>query len=66
MRRILRRGGSFEAADRIGAGQQAIEEDPTLTSPEVRYLVNFIRESKRGVILRKPTRRLAEELVADE
>ena len=43
-----------------------IEQDPTLTSPEVRYLVSFIRESKRGVILRKPTRRLAEELVADE
>ena len=43
-----------------------IEQDPTLTSPEVRYLVDFIRQSKRGVILRKPTRRLAEELVADE
>ena len=43
-----------------------IEQDPTLTSPEVRYLVDFIRGSKRGVILRKPRRRLAEELVADE
>jgi UDP-N-acetylglucosamine acyltransferase len=42
-----------------------IEQDPTLTSPEVRYLVEFIRSSQRGVILRKPTRR-AEELVADE
>jgi UDP-N-acetylglucosamine acyltransferase len=42
-----------------------IEQDPALTSPEVRYLVEFIRSSQRGVILRKPTRR-AEELVADE
>jgi UDP-N-acetylglucosamine acyltransferase len=42
-----------------------IEQDPTLTSPEVRYLVDFIRTSERGVILRRPARR-AEELVADE
>ena len=42
-----------------------IEQDPTLTSPEVGYLVDFIRTSERGVILRRPTRR-AEELVADE
>jgi UDP-N-acetylglucosamine acyltransferase len=42
-----------------------IEQDPTLTSPEVHYLVEFIRTSQRGVILRRPTRR-AEELVADE
>jgi UDP-N-acetylglucosamine acyltransferase len=42
-----------------------IEADPTLTSPEVRYLVDFIRASQRGVILRRPTRK-AEELVAEE
>ena len=42
-----------------------IEQDVTLTSPEVRYLVDFIRSSGRGVILRRPTRR-AEELVADD
>ena len=42
-----------------------IERDPGLTSPEVRYLVDFIRTSRRGVILRRPSRR-AEELVADE
>ena len=42
-----------------------IEQDPALTSPEVKYLVEFIRSSPRGVILRRPTRR-AEELVADE
>jgi UDP-N-acetylglucosamine acyltransferase len=44
-----------------------IEHDPTLTSAEVRYLVDFIRTSQRGVILRRPIRRFStEELVADE
>jgi UDP-N-acetylglucosamine acyltransferase len=42
-----------------------IEQDEALTAPEVRYLVEFIRSSQRGVILRRATRR-AEELVADE
>jgi UDP-N-acetylglucosamine acyltransferase len=42
-----------------------IEQDPGLTSPEVQYLIDFIRTSQRGVILRRPTRR-AEELDADE
>jgi UDP-N-acetylglucosamine acyltransferase len=44
---------------------EQIEGDPTLTSPEVRYLVDFIRSSQRGVILRKPTRK-AGELVSEE
>ena len=43
----------------------AIEHDPELTDPEVQYLVEFIRSSQRGVILRRPGRR-SEELVADE
>jgi UDP-N-acetylglucosamine acyltransferase len=42
-----------------------MERDPALSAPEVRYLIDFIRSSRRGVILRRPTRR-AEELVADE
>jgi len=42
-----------------------IDADASLSAPEVRYLVDFIRTSRRGVILRRPTRR-AEELVADE
>jgi UDP-N-acetylglucosamine acyltransferase len=42
-----------------------IENEPTLDAAEVRYLVEFIRTSQRGVILRRPTRR-NEELVADE
>ena len=37
-----------------------IESDPGLQSPEVRYLVDFIRSSKRGVGLRRPSRRLEE------
>jgi UDP-N-acetylglucosamine acyltransferase len=43
----------------------AIEDDPTLDDVEVAYLLDFIRTSGRGVILRRPSRR-AEELVADE
>jgi UDP-N-acetylglucosamine acyltransferase len=42
-----------------------IEQDPALSSPEIRYLLEFIRTAERGVILRRPTRR-TEELVADE
>jgi UDP-N-acetylglucosamine acyltransferase len=42
-----------------------IEQDGELTAPDVRYLIDFIRSSQRGVILRRPTRR-AEEMVADE
>ena len=42
-----------------------IDEDDTLSCPEVQYLVEFIRSSQRGVILRRATRR-TEEMVADE
>ncbi|MGH9312369.1 MAG: acyl-ACP--UDP-N-acetylglucosamine O-acyltransferase [Vicinamibacterales bacterium] len=42
-----------------------IEADRTLSCDEVRYLVEFIRTSTRGVILRRPARRV-EEMVADE
>ena len=35
-----------------------------LHCPEIRYLVDFIRSSKRGVGLRRPSRRL-EEVVED-
>ena len=41
-----------------------IERDRTLSCPEVQFVVDFIRSSERGVILRRATRR-AEE-VADE
>jgi hypothetical protein len=37
---------------------EIIERDPTLSAPEVRYLVGFIASAPRGVILRRPSRRL--------
>jgi UDP-N-acetylglucosamine acyltransferase len=42
-----------------------IEKDSTLACPEVEYLVDFIRTSQRGVILRRATRR-AQEVLAEE
>jgi UDP-N-acetylglucosamine acyltransferase len=47
-----------------GAVQQ-IERDRSLACSEVQYLLDFIRTSQRGVILRRATRR-AEEVLADE
>ncbi len=44
---------------------ERIAHDPDVRCPEVDYLVEFIRTSTRGVILRRPSRRV-EELVADE
>jgi UDP-N-acetylglucosamine acyltransferase len=42
-----------------------IERDRSLSCEEVQYLLEFIRSSARGVILRRATRR-AEEVLADE
>jgi UDP-N-acetylglucosamine acyltransferase len=42
-----------------------IEQDPALQCEEVRYLIDFIRTSPRGVVLRRASRRL-EEVVADD
>jgi UDP-N-acetylglucosamine acyltransferase len=39
------------------AALAAIEKDEGIDCPEVRYLVAFIRSAKRGVILKRPTRR---------
>jgi UDP-N-acetylglucosamine acyltransferase len=44
---------------------QQIAQDRSLACPEVDYLLDFIRTSQRGVILRRATRR-AEEVLADE
>jgi UDP-N-acetylglucosamine acyltransferase len=41
---------------------ELIDRDPTLNAPEVRYLVSFISTAHRGVILRRPSRKL-EDLV---
>jgi UDP-N-acetylglucosamine acyltransferase len=43
---------------------QQIERDKSLACPEVEYLVNFIRTSPRGVILRRTSRR-AEDLAEE-
>jgi UDP-N-acetylglucosamine acyltransferase len=42
-----------------------IEADPSLAFPEIQYLGEVIRNSHRGVLLRRPTRR-ADEGMADE
>jgi UDP-N-acetylglucosamine acyltransferase len=44
---------------------QRIQQDQSLACDEVQYLIDFIRTSQRGVILRRASRR-AEEVVADE
>jgi UDP-N-acetylglucosamine acyltransferase len=44
---------------------QQIEEDQSLACAEVQYLIDFIRTSQRGVILRRASRR-AEEVLTDE
>ena len=42
-----------------------IDTDPTLDGREVRYLVEFIRTSRRGVNLRRPVRRVEPAVVKD-
>ncbi|MBE3131883.1 MAG: hypothetical protein IMZ55_00275, partial [Acidobacteria bacterium] len=42
-----------------------IEQDATLACPEVQYVIDFIRSSHRGVLLRRPARR-AQEAVTEE
>ena len=44
---------------------QQIQQDRSLSCPEVQYLIDFIHSSQRGVILRRATRK-AEEVLADE
>jgi UDP-N-acetylglucosamine acyltransferase len=39
---------------------ERIEQDSAIDCPEVRYLVSFIREAKRGVVLKRPARRAGE------
>ena len=44
---------------------ELIGRDPTLSAPEVTYLVNFITSARRGVILRRPSRRLEDVAEAE-
>jgi len=39
---------------------ERIDQDATIDCPEVRYLVQFIRAAKRGVVLKRATRRTGE------
>jgi UDP-N-acetylglucosamine acyltransferase len=41
---------------------EIIERDSTLSAPEVTYLLEFIASTKRGVILRRPSRKLDDAL----
>jgi UDP-N-acetylglucosamine acyltransferase len=63
----LKRAYRYLLVSRLNTSRalREIEQDDTLACPEVTYLVDFIRGSQRGVILRRPTRR-TEEMVADE
>jgi UDP-N-acetylglucosamine acyltransferase len=76
---LIRRGFSTDTITRLkrtfryllqsklnttGALQQ-IEADETLACPDVQYLVDFIRRSERGVILRRASRR-SEDLPSDD
>ena len=42
-----------------------IEQDETLACPEVQYVIDFIRSSRRGVLLRRPSRRAEDAVVED-
>ncbi|MDP1571771.1 MAG: acyl-ACP--UDP-N-acetylglucosamine O-acyltransferase [Vicinamibacterales bacterium] len=55
----LKRAFRLLLVSRLSAARalQEIEQDPRLAAPEVAYLVDFIRSSQRGVILRRPGRR---------
>ena len=44
---------------------ELIERDPALQTPEVAYLVQFITSARRGVILRRPSRKLDDAADAD-
>jgi UDP-N-acetylglucosamine acyltransferase len=73
---LRRRGFSKESIEKLSRAYRhllhsntsralaQIERDPALECAEVRYLVEFIRTSKRGVGLRRPSRRV-EDVVDD-
>ena len=54
----LRRAYRYLLHSNTSRALAQIEQDPTLHCPEVQYVVDFIRTSKRGVGLRRPSRRL--------
>jgi UDP-N-acetylglucosamine acyltransferase len=74
---LKRRGFSTETIDKLrrayrqliqhntSRALELIDRDPSLAVPEVRYLVNFITSARRGVILRRPSRRLEDHAEAE-
>ena len=76
---LVRRGFSAEAVSKLKRAYRyllvsklnttravsRIQADESLACPEVSYLVEFIRGSHRGVLLRRPTRRADEGVVDD-
>jgi UDP-N-acetylglucosamine acyltransferase len=58
----LRRAYRYLLHSNTSRALAQIERDPSLQCEEVRFLVDFIRSSKRGVGLRRPSRRLEEVL----
>jgi UDP-N-acetylglucosamine acyltransferase len=67
---LARRGFSPELIDKLkrcyrhllqhntSRALELIDRDKALQAPEVSYLVNFITSSQRGVILRRPSRKV--------
>jgi|HigsolmetaAR201D_1030396.scaffolds.fasta_scaffold03088_6 UDP-N-acetylglucosamine acyltransferase len=74
---LARRGFSPELIDKLrrayrhlvqhntSRALELIERDPTLAAAEVSYLVNFITSARRGVILRRPSKRIDDQLEAE-
>ena len=60
----LRRAYRYLLHSNTSRALAQIEQDPSLQTAEIRYLLEFIRSSRRGVGLRRPSRRL-EEVVED-
>ena len=56
----LRRAFRYLLHSNTSRALAQIERDPSLSTEEVAYLVDFIRTSSRGVGLRRPSRRLEE------
>jgi UDP-N-acetylglucosamine acyltransferase len=56
----LRRAYRYLLHSNTSRALAQIERDPSLHCDEVRYVVDFIRTSSRGVGLRRPSRRLEE------
>ncbi len=71
---LARRGFSPELIDKLrrayrhlvqhntSRALELIERDPTLVAAEVAYLVHFITSARRGVILRRPSKRFDDQL----